>query len=252
MRLFGLVPTQFTSLHNLPDVEVNRNRVYGPSTAGQNRGQYGAAPKTNVFPKDKYWVPKEGATSVADHPILSELGDLDYRFRSLRTAEKVQRWLRYDAAWLGVESDDVLFLTEKQAAKMKAPEDRILWAHIKPLALAYAIRHKVAAASAGMDFYNERCSYSYKMQNLLPSSPLRETVIQHVMGVMQHYRTQTVNNHGAIVNLIQSTPEYKAEYRLTKDDMRSKFDSEMDKAKELLTALPDFQAVVDLYESTKP
>lgn len=126
VRLLGLKKEQLIALQDLPDVPT-------VSTAGMNVGRH-AAPKT--LPADTYWLPKTGAKSVnmrIGEAWIGTADDLD-----------THSWLITLNA-LGIKRDKIVFLTERQAESLNAPEDRRLDTVLVEKAQEYAQKKNLQA-----------------------------------------------------------------------------------------------------------
>jgi hypothetical protein len=128
VRLLGLKPTQVISIAALPDVQVYR----GPSSVTSQRGKF-AAPKT--YPAGKYWLLKTGAKTL-DTLIGNQIV---YKTDDLFTG-KLSKVLPE----LGFNHSDVVFLTEKQASAMNAPESREFKSALHRAAERYATKHNLS------------------------------------------------------------------------------------------------------------
>lgn len=127
VRLFGLSATQVISVAALPD-------VMSTSTAGTRKSQAGkfAAPK--AFPAGKYWFRKTGASGIY------------FNIGGVYASRSDELFCRANAEvfnTLGFKVDDVVFLTDRQAEALAAPENQEFTKALKAAAEVFNKKHKV-------------------------------------------------------------------------------------------------------------
>lgn len=136
VRLCGLKPDQVFAVDTLPDNP--------PAPRTNTKGRY-AAPKT--LPKGMMWLPKRGAMTVS-----LRIGGV-YMKTSQDVMDRAHVW-----AALGLDVSKVVFLTERQASALKAPDsarfDKAVKAAAEKLAKKHNIKALVAARRQYCDIYN--------------------------------------------------------------------------------------------------
>lgn len=128
VRILGLKPSQIKSLSSLPDVPVPTRPGFTTGSSTSTAGKH-VAPR--ALPAGVFWMEKKGAKTLA-----TEIGDY-----YIKDAESTRLYQILHA--VGIKSDQVVFLTEKQAAALGASESLRAENEIKARAQKLADKLKV-------------------------------------------------------------------------------------------------------------